>query len=420
MDMDLINKSSLLMLLWLMVLGIIACTSKTDVRIPPFDVMHFPFTMALSGKYLAVSSASTDGKYDYGRLVVLDTVAIKKAIDAKNTNKEPIAWQDIVMSNFLVSPEVGEIIFSNDVAAFVSQQSGVLTAIPIDANGKADCASTETKAEMCRDARVLPMVADEDPFGIQNMPKGSDTFLVSYLNSDRIDLVKIDKSKIELLKSFKGYEWARKKVKIKDIEKQRLVTKKIYISAADAKVYFLFNRYKAKNKDLSEPKGSYIVAISEGDLMAPSLGDDKIDLWDLAELASIDNSQDLYVDKTEAYLLTNESLYKIELKPKNKPKLINNTLSCTKPISMAVSNAKNLIVVPCFKDNQVVSYDMPTLSIKNTSEVVGRGPAYCVIDDDKSYIYCTYYNDGTLAIFDMYLKYLGHAFNRAPFNRVGS
>lgn len=427
--MDLVKKRltfwRLLMLLGFGVIG--SCTSKPDERLPDEKVMHFPLAMAQNGQYLAVSSSSADQKYHFGRMVVLDTSAIKRVI-MNNEPHEPIAWGSVVTSNVLIPQETGQIYFSDNYVVTASRENNKLIAMPVN-NGVSKCNDPHLKAEACQSASMLELFA-YDPFAITNLNEGpaEENLLVSYLSSDRIDLVRIDKSKtkdaLTLQKSFNAMDWLRGKIDADTIKNQRLITRKMAVSFKNdpslSKTYFLLEQHRQKVTTASRPKASYLVAINTSDLLAASaVSESKVMLWNLAEQASIAGVHDFYIDegKNEAYVLAHipEALFKFDLNLKT---IIEVAAVCSGATSFAVSPSDDQIVIPCFTDNRVASFSMASLSAKATSKVLGRGPAFVVIAN--GFIFCTLSNDGILAILDDKLNVVGHIFNKAPINRIGS
>jgi hypothetical protein len=92
---------------------------------------------------------------------------------------------------------------------------------------------------------------------------------------------------------------------------------------------------------------------------------------------------------------------------------------CTGATSMAVDPSSDTLVIPCFADNRVAAFSMDSLNVKAMSKVIGRGPTFVLIDKTTGYFFCTL-SDGTVAILDDKLNYLGHLFDKAPLNRIGS
>lgn len=406
-----------------------SCTSKPDERLPDERVMHFPNAMAQNGRYLAVGSSAADGKYHFGRMAVLDTSAIKRII-TNDEPHEPIAWGSVVTSNFLIPQETGQIYFSDSFTVMASRENNKLIAIPVS-NGASKCNGTHSKAESCDSASSLELFA-YDPFAILNLEDkpSEENLLVSYLSSDQIDLLKLEKAKgknaLSFHKSFNAIDWLRGKVEADVVKNQRLITRKLAVSfkndANRSKAYFLLEQHPQKFTTPTRPKASYIVAIKASDLVGNNvISEPKVELWNLQDLASISGVQDFYIDevKNEAYVLSRvpEALYKLDLSARS---IIEVASVCTGATSFAVNPTDDQIVMPCFMDNRVASFSMTTLHAKATSKILGRGPSFVVIDASNGLIYCTFSNEGILAILDAKLNLLGHIFDKAPINRIGS
>jgi hypothetical protein len=135
MDNDLIEKRlSVLVLIAFYIFSFLACTSRPEMRLPPEQVMHYPFTMALNNQTLMVSATSADGKYDFGRLVTINTDSIKRAID-NHDNSNPIDWKAIVTGNVLIPKWAGEISFSSDFLVFSDAENQEIISLPVT-NGR--------------------------------------------------------------------------------------------------------------------------------------------------------------------------------------------------------------------------------------------------------------------------------------------
>lgn len=406
----------------------LSCTSKDDARIPDETVMHFPYSMALSGKYLATASTAADGKYDVGRLVIMDTSSIKSA--ASGGARTPISWQQVVVSNILVPQDIGEILFVDDYLAFASRQNSKLVAMPVK-NGILPCSGADAYATSCDQASTVDL-PELDPFTVVNAFSDSRElkFLVSYLSADRIDVMRIDKTKtsnfLEKGRELNGLALLSLKINADNLRDQRIITKKIQVTfkndLTQSKTYFLFERHPARSQGITRPKAIYLVSIDTRNVMADSAIDQSmIEVWDLSEIGSISGAVDFFVDEKSSflYVLSNvpETLYKLDLTQRN---IVETSVVCTAATMMAVDSADDTIAIPCYKDNRLITYSLSTLQLKTASHVIGRGPAYTVIDPVNEFFYTTLIDDGILAIFNKKLEKLGHIFKKAPINRTGS
>lgn len=391
--------------------------------------MHFPSVMALRGSHLAIASSSADGKYFAGRFVIVDMAAALQSI-ASNDPHEPIAWDKVVRSNAMIPQETGEIYFSDSHVVFAGRQNSQLIAMPVT-KGVAPCNDFATKAENCGNASSL-MLSEYDPFALVGIVENAseERILASYLSSDRLDMITIDKTKINnalsITKSFHALELVSQKVDAATLRNQRMVTRKMFVTElhdpARAKVYFLVEQHSQKIQTPTKPKTTFLVAIKVNDLIANStLTDQNIELWDLNNLASIAGAQDFFVDDAtkEVYVLARlpEALYKIDLTQKTPVEI---APVCTGATSMAINPADDTIVVPCFTENRLTAFSMKTLAVKNTTKVLGRGPSSVIIDKTSGTIFCTLTQDGIVAILDKNFTYIGHLFDKAPLNRIGS
>jgi hypothetical protein len=404
-----------------------ACTSKPESRMPEEKVIHFPSSLALSpdGKTLVIGSSAADGKYDFGRLISVATKSIKTALDGADT-KEPIDWSKVVATNLLIPQEIGELNYSDRFLTFASFENNLLMALPVTA-GALNCNGPEKGAQSCPGASTLAM-SEHDPFAIKSMQVGAtdESLLVSYLSSDRIDMVKINSGAMMNTKSFNALDWLTVKLPDKSFKNRRVITKKIHISfkndLARSKAYFLLEEHPKKNQTITRAKASYLVAILVKDLVAQApIVDSMIELWDFFDQFSIASVQDLFIDdgQSHIYLLARipESLFKINL---NTKELMDVNVVCTGARSMVVSTAKDSLIVPCFAENRVALYTLSPFRLKQSSGFVGRGPSACVVDEAHALVYCTFSKDGTLVIFDDKLSYRGYIFPKAPNNRIGS
>jgi hypothetical protein len=430
LDKDLLPQYILIALIFSVIFStsFIACISKREARIPNEKVMHYPFTMAQNSKFLVVSASSADQKYDFGRLVTLDTEVIRDLID-NGESIEPMSWDKVIVSNVLISQDAGEISFTDNFIAFANRENSRLVALPVN-GGFSACNFINNSAETCPGANVLQLLPD-NPFSLANIYQTDqkEMLAISYLSSDQIDIVEIKKAPtkgvMNIISSHKALDWLKAKLDRNVIKNKNAIVRKIYInktSDLDSKAYFLIELYRQKDSLNIKPKGAFIFAVTVGDLLSGNvIPDTKIEFWNLLDRYSIASALDLFIDKdlNEAYILGHipEILVKIDLK---NDFLMKTSALCTGATSMAIDKEQDLLVVPCFQDDRVAAYTMSSMVLKTTSDVIGRGPAYVVIDKAAKLIYCTFSDDGTLVVFNNNLKYLGHIFDKAPSNRTGS
>lgn len=416
--------------LGLMLLGF-SCTSPESEKIPPEQVMHYPYGLSLKDNILAISSTSTDGKYSHGRLVTVDAKAIK-AIVSGNEPAMPIDWSKVVLTNVLTPLDVGKIVISKNAITFAERQQGSIISIPADSGGTL-CKDPFMRAEKCPDSTRLSFfesAPEQDTFGLEplSLSDDKDTFLVSYLSFDGIDVVSLDKTgdrAMGKVRHFSGADLLRANLDAKALQKRRAVTKAMAVSflndSAKSKVYLLLELHYEKNLLLNSPRSLHLLSIKVSDLLADNLELSKIESLDLTKTFNILGVRDLFIDeaKEQAVLLATSpaSLFKIDLAKKT---VIKTNTVCVNAASMAVNKAKDLVVVPCSSDEQLMSFSLSGLDTKSSSDMVGRLPSYAVIDEANELVYCSFYVDGTVGIFDLKLKYLGHLFNKAPINRSGS
>lgn len=404
------------------------CTSETKERIPGIDVMHYPFSMAINGDTLFVTSQS-DGQYSNGRMISLYTNAIEQTL-TKNAGKELLLpFNDIVTSNTLIPRDAGLIALTKDRVFFASRETGALVAVLRQGNGFS-CSNPYKKLESCAEASFLEMAA-ADPYSIDlmNQDEREDKLIVTYLSSDRLDVVVHDRSKkgnaLRPLKHFFGADLVREKLDAKDIANSRLITRKVFVAnKADpslTKVYFLLELYGAKSSALIQSKNAFIVAVLASDLLQDKrLQSADIELWNLNKLFNIKGAQDFYVDEAgvTAYLLARipESLFKIDLKSTGN---YENQPVCIGASSLAVTTDHDRLFIPCFKDNKVISFRMSSLRLDNATGFYGRGPSFIAIDEKNKKIFVSYNLDNKVGILDYDLNYLGDIFNQASSLNVG-
>lgn len=380
-----------------------SCTTKPDMRVPPADVMHYPYAMAQKGSLLAIASTSAGQKYHFGRLVTINTDALQKMIDAGDKN---IQWKKLINTNVLIPQDAGDISFANFLT-LASRENNQL--ISLDDNAIANCNKPDVEARDCPLVQNLSL-RENDPFSlkaIRSLPN-EEFLLVTYLASDLVDVVNIRSNGMKIHKSFNAYGLLSNKMDQKKLKNYRAICRKTAVSFKNdpgkARAYFLFEQHPKKTTSLSRVKASFLLSIKVDDLVnSATISDSMVDIWNLSEsFAMSAGVQDLFVDDTfnQLYILARDNLlYKIDLNEK-KLKLIKTAPVCMGATSMAVSTAKNMMVVPCFKDNQLAQYSLSTFSLQNTSPIYGRGPGYAVIDETRNLIYCTYFHGGFVAVLD--------------------
>lgn len=420
--MDFVLAQRFYLLLWIF-LGMISCTSQPDGRIPPERTVHFPFALALKEKTLLLATNSSDGKYDFGRLLSLNTTAIKSAIDAKNKTALK-DFKTVVTSNLLIPGEVSEFSFSDKFIAFASRETNSVISLPVTA-GTQKCNKPFEQAEACPNARSIKL-SENDPFALASISEGaSEEFIMaSYLSSSRLELLKITANALKIEKNFDAAEWLRLGGDMPS--SRRVITKKIFVTRkndpAQARAHFLFEQHLNLVATLVKPRSSFLVSIKVSDLLgSAAITKSMIESISLGDNFSILGAQDVYIDESlnEAVILGRipEALFRIDLSTKS---VIATNVVCTGATSIAVNKDLDLIVVPCFKDNRLKSYSLSTLEPKGSSMVIGRGPVFAVIDQDNKLIYCSLNTDGTVVVLDLLLNDLGEIFNRAPSSRTGS
>lgn len=390
--------------------------------------MHYPFSMAISDNTLVVSSQASDHKYGFGRLVAIDLNAVDQAL-AKDQSKAALPFNEIVTSNTRIARDAGLIAIDGQIV-FGSRENNNLYAVPRDQNGFL-CNDSEKKLESCPEASVLALAAS-DPYALEFISQGEseNKILVTYLSSDRLDIVNLDKNKknnaLKPVKHFFAADWVREKLGEKALKDKRLITRKIFLAnKADkdkAKVYFLFEKYSDKSSFIEHSKGVFIIAVLASQLISEKqVPASSIELWDLSEQYNIKGAQDLYVNDegSLAYVLARlpESIFKIDL---HDQKRFESQPVCLGASSLAVTAAQDRLFIPCYQDNKVISFKLPSLRLDNATGYYGRGPAFIAIDDNHKRIFVSYNNDNKVGILNFNLDYLGHIFNQASSHSTGS
>lgn len=397
-------------------IGISSCTSQ-PVETPPGDyVMPFPLHMALKDNVLLVGGVNADNRFSHGRLVALDTEALDKVLKS-DAPKYPISLQSVLSANMLIPTASSMMAVKDDI--FFASPEGRLYKVPMTPKGFV-CNRAQSFIEGCKDVKSLD-VGHTEPLALQIISKNPEILAISFSSSSRISLVSL--STMTPKKSFDAYDFLHAKG-IKISAEERVLTKKILVEkkdTADALVYFLLERRSIVQISPS-PQGAYLVAIKQADLLTKdTIPASLISLWDFKDLFSIVGVHDIFVDESNkmAYLLgqSPEILFKINL---TTSVLIDTAPACVSASSLTVSVAQNRIVMPCFKDNRIASFTMSPLALDITSKIYGQGPSYVVIDENKNYIYVSFFNDGRVVIFDNQLNYLGHVFDATTVSDMGS
>lgn len=418
------------------------CTTPPRELLPDEQVMHFPFSMAIKNNILLVSSGNSDQKYSNGRMVAVDTNAVSQAL-ASEGPKNPIPWEQVVKANFLIPPDVGLISIGGNQVIFASRATNQLFAVQENPQFLS-CNDPHLKIENCADASVLNL-PENDPYSLAFIRNDSraDLFLASYLSSDRIDMIELDKTSkphsLKILKQFSTQEWVEEILKGALAKETRVITKKIMVTHAEdpnqARAYFLLEKRFSKDfldkkaerrsafklKILKENVGALVLSIKVSDLIGSGMpAANTMSLVNLEESFGISLVQDFYIEDNNVAVILGrspEALFKINLAQKT---LIETQTVCHGASSMAVSLENDRIFVPCFSDNRIISFNLSSLGLEAASGLHGRGPIFVAIDSNNRQIFVTYNIDGKLAVFDFDLKYLGHIFKGAADNQVGS
>jgi hypothetical protein len=331
----------------------------------------------------------------------------------------------LVTTNVLIPEEAGEISFDRFLTVasrannqLISLKAGALTA----------CNKPELQAKDCPEAQTLTL-RENDPFSLKiiHSTSNEEYLLVTYLSSGWLDVINIQNS-MKIHRSFNAESFLAQKITQKKRASFRIITRKTTISFKDdltkARAYFLFEQHPKNASTLARVRAAFLVSIKVNDLInANTITESMADILNLSELFDIGGVQDLYIDETNnnVILLAREPsgfLYKIDL---SKQKLMSTgSVGCMGAGSMAVSSAKNMILIPCLKDNKIAHFSLSSLRLQNVSPIYGRGPSYIVIDELHNLIYCTYYHGQFVAILDEKLKLLGRLFDKAENFRIGS
>lgn len=412
-----------------LIFGLLSCTSRIEERIPDERTVRFPNSMALEGDVLVVNATNADGKYNYGRLITLDAKAIKTLTGA---DAKSLPWSKVVTSDALAPLDVGAVVMTKGAITFTDRRHGKLFSVPIEKL----LASKDPFVEVQKisGAESLSFFEDgpeQDINGLTIIKTGDDEdiFLASSLSSDALELVRLTKNpqlSLKKVKHLSGLDLLKLKIDAKDLEKHvrkykkdqkpRVITKAMFATSIGdeaSKVYLLLELHRQKNLFAKSPRALFLVSIKVSDLLADA-PITKVDVLDLKKSFNIHGGRDLFIDETAGLALvlaTNPSgLFKIDLKNKS---ILETASTCSDAAGIAVNKDLDLVVIPCSKEDRLMSFFWSDMGIKATSDVVGRAPAYALIDKERKLIYCSYYHDGRVAIFDENLKYLGHLFDKA-------
>jgi hypothetical protein len=408
------TKGLLLNICSILILG--ACTSKPEVKKPEERVMHYPSLLALSpdDETLLVASSNLDDKYDRARLISISRSKIKNAL-AQNDTKNPLPWSSVVTANTMIGADIGGLNISMQYISFVTRQNNQLVTLPVPL-----CNKPKEYIDSCPKLSSLEL-HEHDPFSIDQFGPGNEHLIISYLMASRIDIMNLQEPVLPN-KTVDAQSLLKEKMPNHKFDKYIIGINKIFISKkndlSQAKAYFLINEIPKNAVSPVYAKASYLLAINMSHLLGnQAITASMIDLIDLTDKFAIASAQDLHIDdnKGQAYVLSRipQALYLIDL---TKNELLKTGVACNGATSIAMGN--DFLVVPCFTENLIAMYSLD-LDLINTSPY-GRGPLQCVIDKAHDLIFCTISEDGILAIYDKKLGILGHVFDKAPLNRMGS
>ncbi|MCA9508532.1 MAG: hypothetical protein KC505_08940 [Myxococcales bacterium] len=396
----------------------VGCTSA-PVKVPPPDhSVPFPLHMALEGDALLVVGANTDDHFSDGKLVVIDTTAVDRVIKS-GVPKNPIAWNSVVTSNVLIPSASSMIALDSNTVTFASDSSSRLYRFSIR-SGVLSCENAQKSIVDCKDTQSLSLKQSE-PGYLQLIATNNNekNLLISYRTSSQIELISLG-TKMKHVRSFNFVDTLKSK-NIKISADEIIVTKKIQVEKNNEKslVYFLLERQFKEDK--SQPQGIYLLSINLSDLLNnEKISPSRVNFWDFKDKFFIDSAHDMHIDEAEqsVYILAEkpESIFKFSLKSKT---LLDTTSVCESATSMSVSKEQNRIFIPCYKDSRIASFTKSPLSLDVVSEIHGQGPAKAVLDEKKKLIYVSFFDDGTLGIFDFNLKYLGKVFSTTSPDGIG-
>lgn len=388
-------------------LVLIACTTMPDKPAPPTEVMPYPFYLALKGNQLLVNAVNSDDRYSNGRLVSISTDALQQSLNGPG-NKTPINFSSVVSSNRLIPSGVGPLMVSQDQLVFYEAKN-VSYSLPFP-DSKLACDNPSSSITACSSARSI-YLSHENPNSIALLD--NNFTLISYGLKEIVDIVSLKESKI--IKSLHLESWLKNKG-IKIPKDEKIIVKKIAVPNPNPNnmVYFVLERRAESQIYNHAVFGAYLLRVSIKDILEKDITDSDVTLWNLKSDLSILSMHDFVIDETQkiAYILAQspETLFKLDL---SKNALIETAVMPSEPTMLAASFKENRVVIPSFNENRIIMMTLSPLRILKVSEFHGQGPAYAVIDEVKKLIYVSYFNEGTVAIFDLQLKFLGSLFEPA-------
>jgi hypothetical protein len=384
------------------------CTSKPLERIPSEKTLHFPFTMAMAGSYIIAGSSSADNKDSFGRMILLDSDAVK----AQLAQSSQLDWNTVVKANALIKRDLSEIVVAGgDNIFFATREANDLHGLKINQSNGFGCASIDSQVSDCHNASHYSL-DKQDPFSMLTFTKSGQTYLlISYLTSDDLDLLQFDTTQsppvFKKLKSFYARDFVKEPLGQYLASDDHLITRKLFMDKAnDGSIFMLLEHYENNKKASESSIGAYLVELSSGDLLAAKTKPAST-FYDLKTQFALYAAHDFFVDTNKnAYVLGRvpEILFKIDLAKKS---LIKRTAVCAEASMMAYSSTENLIVVPCFQDNRVTAYTASELKLLRNVGPFARGPVFALIDDVRKLIYVSLNLSDTIGIFDLKLNVKG-------------
>lgn len=406
---------------WLLLVG---CTSQPDARTAQPWVMHFPLNMTIDQDRLLVSSTSADGKYDHGRLVLIDLVEVKNQLDAK-AQTSPFSFAKVAKSSKIIPKGAGNLTVtsSHDTLLFASRDDAQILVSSL--TDKLPCSDNDEPLSQCPGVATQTCAFDEPSEVAVLAQVGTKvTYVASSFNSDDIAVYSGEMSgatpQKTLVAQYHAATWATL-AGVTSKKKVVFVTKKIRTSPLGDTIYLVVEKHREYRLEEKRPQGAYLLKIKAADLVSgKTLVASDLTLWDLQEKFSISGVHDFFVDEATqtATILASkpELIVQVDL---SKKLLLGRASVCRGASMMASSPGSNFLAVPCFLDNLVTTFDKTTLALDRVTQL-NEGPAYAVIDEKRGLIFVTTYLDGRVVVLNQNLELQGYIFNKAPRNQVGS
>lgn len=376
-----------------------SCTTQPKEEAIPQYFMPFILPIATANSNVFIGATNNDERYKSGKLA---TSNIKKMLSADSNPKNYISKENEIYSDTQIIK-----IFESKIF-LISKVNNNLLILPLNKDN-IDCQTNTQTLYNCKNS--ISHRLKNDPKNLELIKYNGTTYAFVNYASEYIDILKIEPTKISFVKSISVASVSPKNNANYEV---------IKVQHNKDSIFILFKSYIKKHKkdydenkenihDTSKEYQSNITKIAISDIINNDYN--KLETKNLSDLGIID-TKDLYVDDNKAWILNYNPSTIIQINLANFS-VIKKVDICSSATMLATDSVKNVLVIPCFKDNIVQLYSLNELEVKNQANIKKQTPSYAAIDNVNNIILVSYFEEHMVGVFDMNLKLIKTLFSKA-------